>query len=78
MELKELLENCAGEIERLERTEMDIGDRNDVREGTLHLYELRIEELYGLNDKCAGCGDNMNGVIRIHHHTEKGKDITKA
>ena len=25
---------------------------------------------------CNYCGDMMNGLIRIHHHTENGKDVT--
>lgn len=28
-------------------------------------------------EKCAECGENMYSLIRAHHHTENGKDVTK-
>lgn len=27
-------------------------------------------------NKCAGCGANLYGIVRVHHHTEDGKDVT--
>ena len=29
------------------------------------------------DEKCADCGENMYGTVRIHHHTEDGKDVTR-
>ena len=26
---------------------------------------------------CVHCGDPMHGLVRIHHHTENGIDVTK-
>lgn len=31
-----------------------------------------------LRDRCAYCGDPMNVIIRGHHHTENGVDVTRA
>lgn len=30
-----------------------------------------------LSEKCQHCGDSMNGIVRVHHHTENGEDVTK-
>lgn len=54
MELTLLLDNLASEIERLANTEMDIKDRKDTREGILHLYEIRIKNLFN-KDYCKEC-----------------------
>lgn len=27
--------------------------------------------------KCAYCGEDMNTIIRAHHHTENGEDVTQ-
>lgn len=47
MELTLLLDHLASELERLEVTEMDMRDRKDTREGILHIYEIRIKNLFG-------------------------------
>lgn len=26
---------------------------------------------------CAHCGEPMHGLVRIHHHTENGVDVTR-
>lgn len=30
-----------------------------------------------LLETCAHCGEHMYTIVRAHHHTEDGKDVTK-
>lgn len=28
------------------------------------------------DETCKDCGENLYGMVRVHHHTEDGKDVT--
>ena len=30
-----------------------------------------------LEERCAWCGERLYTIVRGHHHTENGKDVTK-
>lgn len=41
-----------------------------------HITEKGAEPLPGA-ERCAYCGANLYGIVRSHHHTEDGVDVTR-
>jgi hypothetical protein len=33
--------------------------------------------IHAMIGQCKACGEPMNTIVRSHHHTEDGKDVTK-
>lgn len=88
MKLYARLENEKGKIDGLGGNEyLDI----DITVGNEVLAKLTVRETingWGMFDehdnalvrfnKCAHCGENLYGIVRTHHHTEDGQDVTEV
>ncbi len=69
-------------IENMQNQDKLDGKTNATLEDYLHwsLEEVEANDgvVISLVSTCKGCGEPMEGLVRIHHHTnEKGEDITK-
>ena len=39
------------------------------------IHDLETE--FKVHERCAHCNDSMYTIVRAHHHTENGVDVTK-
>lgn len=62
----------------------DTADRYNIARAAVELreyYRIAVAEAKAvpkLEQKCAHCGEPLYAIVRVHHHTENGKDVTKA
>ena len=79
---KALIRELAGKHAPKVVFEAELGSAEaDIIEGNAAIaITLACESLLrdlGLADTCKGCKAPMNSVMRVHHHTENGVDVTQ-